>query len=274
MRNFKTSIKILIAMAFLNSFLSLAQNLHTSKAPIADKIKGPINGQLINPRTPVPQSISCIVNSVTISTSGTTNYTYLAPNTSVICTPSAPFVGLGNWTGALNGGTITYTFSQPVISARISYSVIDSTIPSFATDQGSVVTNSLFPTQFSDACGVSVSGNLLTCNLPSGTYGDVGITVSSVAPFTKITLTNYTIIPFGNSGWVVGNPCNFTFTLPPPPSPTIVNCPKVTLDTLYFFGNSTQNTNLSVFTAGGGHGLGIPYSCRRTLPRLSGLATA
>jgi hypothetical protein len=248
MRNFKNSFKILTAMAFLNSILSLAQNPTANKAPIVTLVPGP-TGQLVPASTVViqPQTLSCVVNGITITTSGTVNYSYVTPPAqNTACLPAAAFTGLGNWTGYATTGTVVYTFNPAVLAARVSYSAINT------NDVGTLTTNSASTTQLTELCGVSGSGAILSCNF-ANSFGNVGVTVSSATPFTTITLTN----TGGQSGWVNGDPCNFVVT-PVPPSTTIVNCPKVALETKYFHATAFQDTTLSVFTAGSSQGCNGP----------------
>lgn len=205
---------------------------------VVSMVYGP-NGQLIPSQVLAPQVLTCVVNGITITTSGTLNGTYYPPSNNVICEPYAPFTGVGNWTGFSNTGFVTYTFSQPIISARIGYNSINS-----PSDTGTITINGASPIQLTNPCGVSINGNVLACNLPLWTYGDVGVTVSSATPFTSITLTN----TGSSSGWVTNDPCNFTVTLPPP-SPTIVNCPKIALGYKCFKNDGFNDTSFSVYNS-------------------------
>lgn len=151
------------------------------------------------------QNRNCTVNGVAISTTGTVpNYpTYSAPTTPVSCTPSAAFAtGDSPWTGGGTTGFVTYNFSQPVSSVRVSYSAVNGVV-----DIGTMSVNGGGVMTLSNPCGINVSGNVVTCNFGAAEYGDIAVTVSSTLPFTSITLVN----TGGNSGFVGGEPCNFEF---------------------------------------------------------------
>jgi Secretion system C-terminal sorting domain len=240
MKKLITNVLFLFAMTTL-----LAQNPVITRAPIVQQIIGP-TGALINPPSTTPQSISCVVNGVTITTSGTTSYLYVAPIVAAngTCQPLAPYVGQGNWTGTSPNGTVTYTFSQPILSARVAYCIVNN------HDFGTLTSNSTSPIQLFDPCGLTVNNNVINGNFAIGDYGNVSITVSSVTPFTTLTLTN----TGGQSGWANGNPCNFIIN--PSilgPSPTIVNCSKLELDRRNY-STGSQSTTKSVFTAATGGG--------------------
>lgn len=239
--------KTLQTIAILFIGIANAQTPNSSRAPIVQLVKGP-TGQLIPPITvTTPQFLSCIVNGITITTSGSFNSYYSAPlvPANTTCTPQAPFVGIGEWTGGNIAAILTYTFSQPITSARISYSAIN------IDDVATIVTNSISDTFLCNPCGLTITGNnVIQGSFATGTYGDTSLVVASATPFTTITLTDTS----GLSGWVIGNPCNFIIN-PPVLCPSITNCTKVTLDTRYYKATGIpQNTTLSVFTAGSGGG--------------------
>lgn len=179
-------------------------------------VQGPKNGQYIPPPTGGAQLV-CDVNGVTITTSGSSSSPYYVPYETIYssCNPQASFIGDGSWTGSSSTGILTYTFSQPIVSATISYSIID------FNDIGTIAINNS-GIQLSNLCYLSANGTQISGTFPYFDYGDVSLTVSSVNPFTTITLTN----TGGESGWVAGNPCNFTYIL----ATTIQNCDKVYLD--------------------------------------------
>lgn len=157
---------------------------------------------------------------MTITVAGSTtpdNPSYYKPPVNISnsfqqCTPSAGFAGSPpSWTGYIIGGIVTYTFSQPIISARVTWTSVNS--DAVDLDIGEITIDGQGVLSLSDPCGVDISGNHLTCTLPSEipgqqTAGNVAVTVSSNCPFTTITLTNIS----GASGWVQGNTCNFTWT--------------------------------------------------------------
>lgn len=145
----------------------------------------------------------CTVNGITISTSGTTTSPYVPATAPITCTPLASGVGDFPWTGWSSTGVVTYTFSAPVSSVRVSYSAANG-----QDDVGTINVNGGGVLSLSNPCGINVSGNVVTCNFPTPyDYGDISVTVSSTLPFTTITLVN----TGGNSGFVGGNPCNFEF---------------------------------------------------------------
>ncbi|MBD3724366.1 MAG: T9SS type A sorting domain-containing protein [Flavobacteriaceae bacterium] len=196
-------------------------------------VQGPKNGQYIPPPTGGAQLI-CDVNGVTITTSGSSSSSYYGPNDPIYssCNPQASFTGDGSWTGTTSTGILVYTFSQPVISATISYSVID------FNDVGTISINSS-GIQLSNLCDLNANGVEISSTFPFFENGDVSLTVSSQNPFTTITLTN----TGGASGWVAGNPCNFSYILPL----TISNCDKVYLDMPCYHETQAQTTTLTVF---------------------------
>lgn len=145
-------------------------------------------------------SSDCLNNNIMISTSGTTTAGYAPPlipaNT---CFPdaSAPSSNIAHWTSSSSNGFITYTFSQPITSAKVTYAIVD------PVDVGAISINAP-GIQLSEPCGLTINNNIVSCNFSYG-YGDVSLRVSSNTPFTTITLTNIG----GSAGWVTGNPCNF-----------------------------------------------------------------
>jgi len=146
----------------------------------------------------------CTVNGISITTSGTTAFAYSTPTAPVTCFPLADgFTGTSPWTGSGTTGFVTYTFSSPVNNVRVSYSAVNGLV-----DIGTINVNGGGAISLSSPCGINVAGNVVTCNFPTPTdFGDIAVTVSSTLPFTTITLVN----TGGNSGFVGGNPCNFTF---------------------------------------------------------------
>ncbi|HRG18636.1 MAG TPA: T9SS type A sorting domain-containing protein [Flavobacterium lutivivi] len=178
-------------------------------------------------------ALICTVNGVQITTSGNSGSGYATNGTPfATCTPSAYFSGFGgNWTSWSSTGTITYTFNQPIISATVSYHAVNS------EDIGTISIDAT-GMQLSNLCGLSSNGSVLTCTYPTGTWGDVALTVSSNNPFTSITLMN----TGGASGWVTGNPCNFSLT------PAVIsNCSKVYLNDLCYNATQSQTTSYTLF---------------------------
>jgi uncharacterized repeat protein (TIGR01451 family) len=158
------------------------------------------------PRPPLP-ALCPIVNGINVTTTGTTPTQYFAPTLINPCLPSAAYAGLGRWTGDGPTGFITYTFSQPLTSAVISYSVVNGDVWGNGQDVGAITTNSTGTTTLSNPCGLNINGNVISPNYILD-FSDVRIQVSSNCPFTTITLVNVG----GESGWVQGNPCNFILT--------------------------------------------------------------
>ena len=204
-------------------------------------------------------------NGVMITTTGSGSSAYSTPNTTPVCaTPPAPFTGVGLWTTASSTGTLTYTFSPAVSCVAISYSAVNGPNGS-GLDVGRISVNGGGTLTLSNACGATILGNQLTCNLTGGTnpFGDVNVTVSSTVPFTTITLTNVG----GQSGWVQGDPCAFI----------IDACAPVCSDTCFWkvtgnniIGNNnifgtltnddvrifTNNTSRGIITSAGRFGIG------------------
>jgi len=172
---------------------------------------------------------------------------------------------------------LTYTFSQPIISATITYTSVNGPNGT-GTDIGQISINGGGNLTLSNPCGLNVNGNILTCNLPGTTnnpYGDVSITVSSTCPFTTITLDNIG----GQSGWVQGDACNFLWTpacAVNPPNLTTTSlsnsCPSNTVDLSSISATNqsscysltwhtgTPATNTNVFTSLNNIGAGTYYA--------------
>jgi hypothetical protein len=146
-------------------------------------------------------------NGIAITVSGTTTSSYSTPNATTGCSmPVVAFAGAGSWTGLAATGFLIYTFNKPIRCATVTYSAVNGPNGS-GTDVGQITVDGGGTLSLSNACGASVSGNILTCNI-AGTgnpYGNVSVKVSSTIPFTTIKLLN----TGGKSGWVQGNPCNF-----------------------------------------------------------------
>lgn len=144
---------------------------------------------------------SCVVSGVNISVSGTYyGVTYWTPSNQM-CT-SAAFTGSGYWSNVMIGGNLVYTFSSPVYSVRINYTLIDGGIDvaNISVNGGGVMT-------LSSPCGMSVAGSQVTGTAGTGLFSDTSITVTSTLPFTTITTTNAGTS--SNTGYVQGNPCTF-----------------------------------------------------------------
>lgn len=227
----KSTLLILI----FTSILSYGQKEQSHNKIPAQTILGPA-GQPIPATLLEPSELICTVSGVTITTSGTTSALYLTNPGNTSCTPSASFTGVGDWTGFESTGTITYTFSQPIFSARITYFGVN------AEDVASIAINAS-GMQLTNLCGVTAAGNQLSGNFPTSTYGDVSLTVSSTCLFSSITLTNVG----GASGWGTGNPCNFIITSAPPVTIVFQNCSKIYLNELCYHATLPQTTTLTVF---------------------------
>lgn len=192
--------------------------------------------------------LDCRVNGIAITTSGTDASGYITPTAPVTCSPLAGgFTGTSPWTGWSSSGFVTYTFSSPVTSVRVSYSAVNG-----QDDVGTINVNGGGVVSLSNPCGVNVAGNVVTCNFPTPyDFGDIAVTVSSTMPFTTITLFN----SGGNSGFVGGNPCNFEFPCSSNVAPifrtrTLTNvCPatRANLNSL-FPGNQPFGTQLTWHT--------------------------
>lgn len=188
-------------------------------------------GQLVPVELLLPED-HCTVDGITITASGNllsaaplnANYNY--------CYPSAFYSGFGGyWTGLSTTGAITYNFSQPIYNVTITYVGVND------YDTGTIAINNT-GMQLSNLCGLSAVGSLLSCTFPSGTFGDVSLTVSSPNPFTSITLTN----TGGLSGWQTGNLCNFIF------GSEIQNCDKIYLDfDICYHETQAQTTTYTAF---------------------------
>lgn len=152
-------------------------------------------------------------NGIAITTTGSVVSPYMTPTSFTGCLPNAAFAGNGWWTGGITsgvGGFVTYTFSQPITSARVTYSAVNGPNGS-GTDVGRININGGGILTLTNPCGVTVTGDVLTASLGGPTtnnYGDVSITVNSTCPFTTIRLLNIG----RQTGWVQGNPCNFILT--------------------------------------------------------------
>jgi uncharacterized delta-60 repeat protein len=221
------------------------------------QIKTPYNNnstvEIIQPTLP---NLCNSVSGINVTTTGTTSIEYSTPSVTNSCPLTSAFNGLGFWTGeSLNTGFVTYTFSQPLTSATISYSTIDGNYndgvnPPSGADIGLITTNSSGVVTLANACGVSISGNVLTSSYING-FGDARVTVSSTCPFTSITLTNIG----AQSGWVQGNPCNFVLTTP---TNCITYAPILSSNSLNNICPSLT-ANLSSITA-----INMPSSCTNT----------
>jgi alpha-tubulin suppressor-like RCC1 family protein len=151
----------------------------------------------------VKAQTSCVVAGVTITATGSANVAYFS-GSNTGC-PASPFSGDGAWTGATSGGIVTYTFSSPITSALVRYTIVN------GNDIGTISVNGGGTPTLSNPCAVNVSGLILSSAVgAASTWGDISIRVTSTLPFTTITLTN----TGGQTGWVQGNPCDITFTRP------------------------------------------------------------
>lgn len=147
----------------------------------------------------------CVVNGITTTASGSYAIPYTAGNAS--CTGTSAYIGCGAASWPYQGnGYLTYTFSQPVTRADISYSIFDSIY-----DYGYIKTNSCGPTLLSNTCGIAIGGTYADGVMITGSFtgtgfrnGNVKLTVSSAPdkPFTTITfkddISSLTLIEQGN----------------------------------------------------------------------------
>ena len=236
--------RVVLYLLLASAFYGNAQ-ITQKTAPKFRYTMGPTKGSLIpldtsNP----PTALTCVVNGINIVTSGSVNgipYYNPSPNSNGSCTPNAQYNGSnGNWTGYDSTGTVTYTFSQPIYSARISYSSVDSSFDNSSDyDIGQLSINA--PDMvLSNPCGVNIVGtDQIHCAFSNG-FGNATITVASSTPFTTITLTNIG----GESGWVTGNPCRFILSTV---SPIPVNCPKIYLNNFCYNATAPQTTTYGIF---------------------------
>lgn len=146
----------------------------------------------------VTSCCTTIGNGVTVTATGTANAGYNVNQTTMTC-PTTPFSGAASWTGLSATGTVVYTFSRPVLSAKIFYTAVNS------DDIATITTNGGTAVLSNPSCGLRISGTQIQGTVPSG---DVFLTVSAASPFTTITVTNTS----GTSGWVQGNFCDFEVT--------------------------------------------------------------
>ncbi len=148
---------------------------------------------------------SAVVSGVTITVTGTNQTTYLTPG-ATSC-PTSAFTGNGYWSAGTTEA-LTYTFSTPVISAKVFYTAVN-TLSSGAVDSGTISINGGGTLTISNPCNVTISGAIITASAPSPVaLSDVNITVTSSQPFTTLTIKN----TGGNTGWVQGNPNTFSVT--------------------------------------------------------------
>lgn len=200
----------------------------------------------VNPQRPTA-AISCIVTGITITATGSIYLPYTQQiNVPASCYPASSYFNLGAasepWN--INGqGFITYTFSSPVTSATIGYSIVDN------ADYGTISINGLGNLQLTNPCNLSIIGNTIQGAIPAGS-GDVRLTVSSDQPFTSITFRDD---PESATLIKQGNLCNFQLTTPP--SQTITNCPKFPLDFMCYNTTMAQTTTKSIYTEGAQYGM-------------------
>lgn len=250
--------RVVLYLLLASAFYGNAQ-ITQKTAPKFRYTMGPTKGSLIpldtsNP----PTSLTCVVNGINIVTSGSVNgipYFNPSPNSNGSCTPNAQYNGSnGNWTGYDSTGTVTYTFSQPIYSARISYSSVDSSFDNSSDyDIGQLSINAPGMV-LSNPCGVNIVGtDQIHCAFSNG-FGNATITVASSTPFTTITLTNIG----GESGWVTGNPCRFILSTV---SPIPVNCPKLGLNYLCYNATAPQTTTRSIFDNNHPESVGCGIPC-------------
>ncbi|SFB20339.1 Por secretion system C-terminal sorting domain-containing protein [Flavobacterium swingsii] len=197
------------------------------------------SGELLPPDTTqgLMAGVNCLNNGINVTVTGDNVGAYLPNQSTTFCAPSASYVGNGAWTSS-SIGRVIYKFNQPIMSATITYSSVNANYHG-NTDVGQIFIDGGGTLSLVNPCGVSVAGDVLTCNLTdswgswSDTFGDVTITVNSTCPFTEITLRNIG----GHSGWVQGNACNFVLqkyscaTAPLLSSSTLSNvCPATTVN--------------------------------------------
>ncbi len=156
---------------------------------------------------------SCNVNGITVTVTGTLSATYTNPSSNPEGCATSPFIGNGAWSGTSTSGTVTHTFSLPVTSVRVSYTVVNADdILQFSTDTGGRLT-------LSDPCNVTIlKRNSRIQGIAN--FTDSWITVTSDTPFTTLIGTNVG----GSSGWVQGTICDMTLTSACDPSDPNIDC--------------------------------------------------
>ena len=231
----KLTFRFFLIIFLATSALSFAQTKSTvNPIVVPQMVMGP-TGTLIPANNDIMSLRPCIVSGITITATATASAIYYTPTLATnICPPNTAFTGFGGWTGTLATGIITYTFSQPIISARVYYSAVN------GPDIGNITTNSTGAITLTNPCGFNVSGTVVNGIYPNFSTGDAGITVSSPLPFTTIRLTNIG----GRSGFVTGNPCDFSVT----PLYKFVSCPKIYMDAPCYHATAAQTTTNSLFT--------------------------
>jgi len=210
----------------------------------AQKTENPINNEKVSSTSSKSiQNLSCVVNGINITTTGTQLGTYNTPTVDNSCPVNVSTTTGVIGTGTSNTGWIRYTFSSPVSSVTIGYSSVNS------HDSGLISINNPSGVYLSNPCGVYITGNNVITGNDIGDetlYGDINIRVSAAtlgATFTQITLTN--ISGLIGSGWASANACNFIIH---PTQPTsFSNCLKIYLDSLCYNATQSQTTTHSVF---------------------------
>ncbi len=198
---------------FILFFIEISNTLYAQKKAYVQQIEDVI---------PLPQPSllpNCVVSGITVTASGTLYLNYSPQiNANGNCAPSGIYTGIGAASSPwIVGGNLTYTFSSPVTSARISYSIFDGN----SEDFGYITINGCGNLQLTNPCGVTISGNMITGSISSFTNfasGNVSLTVSSNQPFTSIKYSDDS-----GSGSLIkqGNLCDFILT----PYPTACNLP-------------------------------------------------
>ncbi|WP_415060462.1 T9SS type A sorting domain-containing protein [Flavobacterium sp.] len=210
----------------------------------AQKTENPINNEKVSSTSSKSiQNLSCVVNGINITTTGTQLGTYNTPTVDNSCPVNVSTTTGVIGTGTSNTGWIRYTFSSPVSSVTIGYSSVNS------HDSGLISINNPSGVFLSNPCGVYITGNNVITGNNFGDetlYGDINIRVSAAtlgATFTQITLTN--ISGLIGSGWASANACNFIIH---PTQPTsFSNCLKIYLDSFCYNATQSQTTAHSVF---------------------------
>lgn len=151
---------------------------------------------------------TCNVNGVSISVTSTSGSSeYATPNINPSNCPLGAYTGFGRSAG-VNGATLEYNFSSPVLSARVGVGALnpgDAPIISLNTGATFTLTN---------PCNlVILPGNQVDVNISQNNYTIGWVTVTSTTPFNFIRFS-----PPQNNGsfpFTMLNPCDITFTVAP-----------------------------------------------------------
>jgi uncharacterized repeat protein (TIGR01451 family)/uncharacterized delta-60 repeat protein len=211
---------------------------------IGQKSTGEFENQIFS-ATPI--TLSCNVGGITVTSNSPGSDFYVAPsNAAYICSPSAAYSGMGNFSLSSDwNGFITFSFSTPITSGVFTFGAVNCNP---GIEKLSVSTNGNGILSYQNLCGFTSLGNILTCSYPTipgnitSIYGNASVKVASTVPFTSITFTSASNF---QSGGVVSSPCR-VFNLVTCPAGN--NAPILTATTI---NNTCPNmgVNLNSITA-------------------------